>query len=135
MTKRSPFRHFRTTPGIIRPAAMLCVRSALSLETVEDLPHERGIGVSDERVRSLWHCPEPVFPSEIRKRRIEGLRSRPWRWHLDEMFGTKSRDKMAALKSLTIAMRKHGRPEVIVTGRHRSCGAALKGIGADDARQ
>ena len=27
-----------------------------------------------------------MFASEIRKRRLEGMRSRPWRWHLDEMF-------------------------------------------------
>jgi putative transposase len=27
-----------------------------------------------------------MFASEIRKRRIEGMKSSKWRWHLDEMF-------------------------------------------------
>jgi len=47
-----------------------------------------------------------------------------------ESFVTKMRDKKAALKFLRKAMRKHGRPEVIVTDRLRSYGAALKEIGA-----
>ena len=77
-----------------------------------------------------------------------------WRWHLNEVFVkingerhylwravdhegevlegfvTKTRDKAAALKFLRKAMRKHGRPEVIVTDRLRSYGAALKELGA-----
>ena len=51
-----------------------------------------------------------------------------------ESFVTKMRDKKAALKFLRKAMRKHGSPEVIVTDRLRSYGAALKEIGAT-ARQ
>jgi putative transposase len=47
-----------------------------------------------------------------------------------ESFVTKMRDKKAALKFLRKAMRKHGRPEVVVTDRLRSYGAALKEIGA-----
>ena len=47
-----------------------------------------------------------------------------------ESFVTKTRDKKAALKFLRKAMRKHGRPEVVVTDRLRSYGAALKEIGA-----
>lgn len=47
-----------------------------------------------------------------------------------ESFVTKARDKTAALKFLRKAMRKHGRPEVVVTDRLRSYGAALKEIGA-----
>ena len=43
---------------------------------------------------------------------------------------TKTRDKKAALKFLKKTMRKHGRPEVIVTDLLRSYGAALKEIGA-----
>jgi putative transposase len=63
-----------------------------------------------------------MFAAEIRKRRIAGLRSSHWRWHLDEVFVkingerhylwravdhegevlesfvTKTRDKKAALK-------------------------------------
>ena len=121
---------------------------------MEDLLHERGIDVSHEAVRFWWHRFGPVLASEIRKRRIAGRKSSRWRWYLDEMFVkisgerhylwravdhegevlesfvTKTRDKKAALKFLKKAMRKHGRPEVIVTDLLRSYGAALKEIGA-----
>jgi putative transposase len=43
MTQRSPFRYFKTSPEVIRPAVMLYVRFPLSLRNVEDLLHERGI--------------------------------------------------------------------------------------------
>lgn len=43
MTKPSPFRYFKTSPEIIRMAVMLYVRFPLSLRSVEDLLHERGI--------------------------------------------------------------------------------------------
>ena len=49
-----------------------------------------------------------------------------------ESFVSKTRDKKAALKFLRKAMTKHGQPEVIVTDRLRSYGAALKDIGAAD---
>jgi putative transposase len=52
-----------------------------------------------------------------------------------ESFVTKTRDKKAALKFLTKAMRKHGRPEAIVTDRLRSYGAALKELGAGDRQE
>lgn len=52
-----------------------------------------------------------------------------------ESFVTKSRDKKAALKFLKKAMRKHGRPEAIVTDKLRSYGAALKEIGASERRE
>jgi len=100
-----------------------------------------------------------MFAAEIKKRRIAGTKSSRWRWHLDEMFVningehhylwravdhegevlesfvTKTRDKKAALKFLKKAMRKHGRPEVIVTDKLRSHGAALKEIGAVDRQK
>ena len=96
----------------------------------------------------------PKFAAEIRKRRIEGMRSSQWRWHLDEMFVktngemrylwravdhegevlesfvTKTRDKNAPLKFLKKAMKKHGRAGVFVTDKLRSYGAALREIGA-----
>ncbi|MFK7746020.1 MAG: IS6 family transposase, partial [Roseobacter sp.] len=120
----------------------------------EDLLHERGIDVSHEAVRYWWHRFGRMFTAEIRKRRIDGMNSSRWRWHLDEMFVkingekhylwravdhegevpesyvTKKRDKKAALKFLRKAMRKHGCPEVFVTDLLRSYGAALKEIGA-----
>jgi putative transposase len=52
MTKRSPFKYFKTDPEIIRMAVMLYVRFPLSLRDVEDLLHERGIDVSHETIRS-----------------------------------------------------------------------------------
>jgi len=154
MTKRSPFKYFKTSPEIIRLAVMLYVRFPLSLRNVEDLLYERGVDMSHETVRFWWHRFGPMFASEIRKRRISGMRSSRWRWHLDEMFVkingethylwravdhegevlesfvTKTRDKKAALKFLRKTMRKHGRAETIVTDKLRSYGAALKEIGA-----
>lgn len=47
-----------------------------------------------------------------------------------ESFVTKRPDKKASLKFLRKATGKHGRPEVIVTDRLRSYGAALKEVGA-----
>ena len=52
-----------------------------------------------------------------------------------ESFVTKRRNKKAALKFLKKAMRKHGRPEVIVTDRLRSYGAAMKEIGNSDRQR
>ncbi|MDU8946244.1 IS6 family transposase [Ovoidimarina sediminis] len=158
MTKGSPFKWFKTSPEIIRLAVMLYVRFPLSLRNVEDLLHERGVEISHETVRYWWHRFGPMFAAEIRKRRIEGMKSSRWRWYLDEIFVkinveryylwravdhegevlesfvTKTRDKKAALKFLKKAMRRHGQPEAIVTDNLRSYGAALKDLGAE-ARQ
>jgi putative transposase len=46
MSKRSPFRYFRTSPEIIRLAVMLYIWFPLSLRNVEDLLDEHGIEVS-----------------------------------------------------------------------------------------
>jgi putative transposase len=81
--QRSPFRYFKTSPEVIRLAVMLFVRVPLSLRNVGDLLHERGIEVGHETVRSWWRRLEPIFATEIRARRREGLRSvSRWRWHL-----------------------------------------------------
>ncbi|WP_420328316.1 IS6 family transposase [Mameliella sp.] len=159
MTKRDPFKYFKTSPEIIRLAVMLYIRFPLSLRNVEDLLHERGIDVSHETVRFWWRRFGPMFAAEIRKRRIEAMRSSRWRWHLDEIFVkingethylwraidhegevlesfvTKKRDKKAALKFLKKAMRKHGRSDALVTDKLRSYGAALKEIGAEDRQE
>jgi putative transposase len=50
MTKRDPFKYFKTYPEIIRLAVMMYVRYPLSLRNVEDLLHERGIDISHETV-------------------------------------------------------------------------------------
>jgi putative transposase len=86
MSNRSPFRYFEMSPEIIRLAVMLYIHFPMSLRTVEDLLHERGIDVSRETVRFWWHRFGPLFAADIRKRRIEGMKSSHWRWYLDEMF-------------------------------------------------
>lgn len=98
-----------------------------------------------------------MFASEIRKRRVQGMRSSHWR-DLDKMFVkvngemhylwravdhegevlesfvTKSRDKKAALKFLRKAMRKHVRCERYLIDKLRSYGAAMKELGVEDRR-
>ena len=154
MTKRSPFRYFKTSPEIIRLAVMMYVRFPLSLRNVEDLLHERGIEISHETVRFWWNRFGPMFASEIRKNRVNRMRSYSnWQWHLDEVFVkingethylwravdhegevlesyvTKRRDRKAALKFLRKTMKRFGPPHVIVTDLLRSYGAAMKIIG------
>ncbi|OSQ43035.1 IS6 family transposase, partial [Marivita geojedonensis] len=157
MTKRSPFKYFKSSPEIIRLAVMLYVRFPLSLRNVEDLLHERGIDVSHETVRFWWNRFGPMFASEIRRRRVQQLRAfSPWQWHVDEVFVkingerhylwravdhegevlesvvTKRRNKRAALKMLRKLMRGYGQPEVLVTDRFASYKAALREIGCED---
>jgi len=87
MTKPIPFQRFKTRPEIMRLAVMLYVRFPLSLRSVEDLLHERGIDVSHETMRFWWNRFGPIFAAEIRRKRSEGMRSvSRWRWHLDEVF-------------------------------------------------
>lgn len=159
MTQPSPFKWFKTSPEIIRLAVMMYVRFPLSLRKVEDLLHERGVEISHETVRFWWHRFRPMFAAEIRRRRIEGMRSSPWRWHLDEIFVkingerhdlwravdhegevlesfvTKTRDKKAALKFLRKAMRKHGPCERYVADTLRSYGAAMKDLCVEERQE
>ncbi|MFV2038205.1 MAG: IS6 family transposase, partial [Paracoccaceae bacterium] len=87
MTKRSPFRYFRTSPEIIRLAVMMYVRFPLSLRNVEDLLHERGIDICHETVRFRWNRFGPMFAAETRRKRIRNVRAYSnWQWHLDEVF-------------------------------------------------
>ncbi len=159
MPRPSPFCYFKTSPEIIRLAVMMYVRFPLSLRNVEDLLHERGIDICHETVRFWWHRFGPMFAAEIRKRRVEGMRSSHWRWHLDEVFVkingerhylwravdhegevlesfvTKRRDKKAALKFLRKTMKRHGRPHIFVTDKLHSYCAALKDLGLPDDRE
>ena len=52
-----------------------------------------------------------------------------------ESLVTKTRDRKATLKFLKKSMKRHGRPQVIVTDRLRSYGAALKDLGRGDHRE
>ena len=138
---------------------MMYVRFPLSLRQVEDLLHERGIDICYETVRFWWNRFGPTFAAEIKKKRSAQMRAgMQWRWHLDEVFVringqtyylwravdhegevlksyvTKRRDRRAALTFLSKAMKRYGRPEVIVTDRLRSYGAAMREIG-NEARQ
>ena len=82
-----------------------------------------------------------------------------WQWHLDEVFAkingvqhylwravdlegevlesyvTKRRNKAAALKFLRKAMKRYGNPQIIVTDRCPSYGAAMKDIGNKDRQE
>lgn len=155
----NPFRYFKTSPEIIRLAVMMYVRFPLSLRQVEDLLQERGIDICHETVRAWWNRFGPLFAAEIKKKRSAQMRgTAQWRWHLDEVFVringethylwravdhegevlevfvTKRRDRMAALRFLRKEMKQYGSPEIIVTDRLRSYRAAMREIG-NEARQ
>src|SRR5690349_10736058 len=117
---------------------------------VEDLLAERGLDVSYETVRRWVLKFGPTFARELRRRR-----PRPTsRWHLDEMAAViagrqfwlwravddegevldllvqRRRDKAAATKLMRKLLKKHGfAPEVLVTDKLRSYGAAKSEIG------
>ena len=157
---KNPFKYFKTSPEIIRLAVMMYIRFPLSLRQVEDLLHERGIGVSYETVRFWWNRFGPLFAAEIKKKRaIDRQASTQWRWHLDEVFVkisgnsyylwravdhegevlesfvTKKRDRKAALKFLRKAMKRYGIPKSIVTDKLRSYRAAMKEIGIENRQE
>ena len=136
------------------------IRFPLSLRNVEDLLHERGIDICHETVRFWWNHFGPMFAAEIRRRRVDRMRTeRQWRWHLEEMFVkingerhylwravdhegellesfvTKSRDKNAALKFLKKSLKRHGSAYDIVTDKLRSYGAALRDLGIPDRQE
>ena len=151
---KTPFYRFNSSPEVIRLVVMMYVKFPLSLRNVEDLLAERGIDVCYETVRFWWNRFGPMFAAEIRKKRVGHMRSYThWRWRLDEVYvringemhylwravdhegevlesyASKTRDKAAALTFIKKAMKRHGKPEVIVTDGLRSYGAAMKEIG------
>ena len=160
MSNPISFRYFKTSPEITQLAVMLYVRFPLSLRNVEDLLHERGIDISHESVRSWWNRFGPVFAADIRKNRISRMRAYSnWQWHLDEVFVkingeqhylwravnhegevlncfvSKRRDRNAGLKFLRKLMKRFGQPQVIVTDKLRSYGAAMKVIGSAERQE
>ena len=101
-----------------------------------------------------------MFAAEIRKKRVQNIRAHThWRWHLDEIYVkingemrylwravdhegevlesyvTTTRDKAAALAFIKKAMKRHGRPQAVVTDGLRSYGAAMKEIGSTDRQE
>jgi hypothetical protein len=51
------------------------------------------------------------------------------------IVSTKRRDRKAALKFIRKSMKRYGRPEIIVTDKLRSYGAAMKDIGNADRQE
>ncbi|MBX3560959.1 MAG: IS6 family transposase [Sphingomonas sp.] len=158
--RASPFRYFNSSPEVIRLVVLMYVRFPLSLRNVEDLLFERGIDLCHETVRFWWNRFGPMFASEIRGQRVSRMRGfRHWRWHLDEMFVklngemvylwravdhegevlesfvTRTRDKAAALTFMKKALKRHGRPEAIVTDGLRSYPAAMRDLGNTHRRE
>jgi len=156
----NPFRYFHSSPEIIRLAVLLYVRFPLSLRNVEDLLFERGIDVCHETVRLWWNRFGPLLAADIRRRRVSRMRGfRHWKWHLDEMYVklngemvylrravdhegeilesyvTRKRDKTAALAFLKKALKRHGKPQTIVTDGLRSYPAAMRELGNVNRRE
>jgi putative transposase len=52
---------------------MMYVRFPLSLRNVEDLLHERGIGISHETLRNWWNKFGPIFAAEIRRKPVQQM--------------------------------------------------------------
>ena len=161
MTKlANPFRYFNSSPEIIRLVVMMCVKYPLSLRNVEDPLHERGIDICHETMRFWWNRFGPMFAAEIRRKRVDHLRSYTHgRCRLDEVyvkingemhylwravdheggvlesFATKTRDKAAALTFMKKLMKRHGRATAVTTGGLRSYKAAMKEIGNTDKQE
>ena len=144
------FARHQFPPAIIQHAVWLYVRFTLSYRDTEDLLAERGLDVSYETVRRWVLKFGPLFARELRSRR-----SRPTaRWHFDEMavmiagrqfwlwravddegevldlLVQRRRNKAAAVKLMRKLIKKQGfAPEVLVTDKLRSYGAAKSEIG------
>ncbi|HKX77405.1 MAG TPA: IS6 family transposase [Novosphingobium sp.] len=155
-----PFRYFHSSPEVIRMVVMMYVRYPLSLRNVEDLLFERGYDLCHETVRLWWNRFGPMFAADIRRQRVSRMRGfQHWKWHLDEMYVklngemvylwravdhegeilesyvTRKRDKSAAPAFIKKALRRQGRPDVIVTDGLRSYPAAMREIGNGERRE
>ena len=101
-----------------------------------------------------------MFAADIRRQRVSRMRGfQHWRWHLDEMyvklngqmvylwrafdhegevlesFVTRKRNKEAALAFMKKALKRHGRPEKIVTDGLKSYPAAMRDLGNLDRQE
>ncbi len=61
MKKRSIFRHFNTSPEIIRLAVNLDARFPPLLRNTEDFVHERDVEVNHKTIRFWWKQFRPNF--------------------------------------------------------------------------
>lgn len=148
MSKKNPFKYYKTSPEIIKIAVMYYIRFPLSLRQVEDILHERGIDICHETIRYWWNKFGTLFSKNLKKKSNNPHSN--WRWHIDEVFvkingqnyylwraidheGTvlecyvsKRRDKRTARKVLLKLISKHGQPKEIITDKLPSYKAALK---------
>jgi len=159
MTKPSPFRYFETSPEIIRLAVMLYIRFPLSLWNVEDMLHEWRFEICHETVGFWWNRFGPMFASETKKRRIQGLWSSKRKWQLDEVYVkingethylwravehegevresyvTTRWDRKAAWEFLRKLMREHCQADEFVTEKLKSYGAAFRDLNASQKQR
>lgn len=75
------YARFQFPSTVIQHVVWLYLRFNLSLHDVEDLLAERGLDVSYETVRRWLARFGTAYAKRLRERR-----SRPDKWHLDEMF-------------------------------------------------
>lgn len=154
------FRHFHSSPEVIRLVVHLYVRFPLSLRNVEDLLFERGIDLCHETVRLWWNRFGPMFAADIRRQRVSRMRGfRHWKWHLDEVYikingethylwravdhegevlesyVTRTRDKPAASRFMKKVLKCHGSPGTIVTDGLKSYPAAMRELGNLELRE
>jgi len=160
MNNRSPFRDFLTSPEIIRLAVMLSCPFFLWLRNVEDLLHKRGIEINHETLRFWWNRFGSIFATETRKKRSRNCvrsqigngiwmefssRSMAKRTIFGGRLTTKvkfwkatlpsAETEKAALIFFKKSMKRYGQPEITVTDKLRSHGAAMKSIGNVDRQQ
>ncbi|WP_395650318.1 DDE-type integrase/transposase/recombinase [Brevundimonas sp.] len=65
---------------------MMYVKYPLALRNMEDLLVERDIDICHKTVRLWWNRFGPMFAAEIRRKRVQRMRSfTHWRWRLDEV--------------------------------------------------
>lgn len=68
MSKRDPFKYYKTSPEIIKLAMMYYIRYPLSLRQVEDILHERGIDICHETIRYWWNKFGVLFAKNMKKK-------------------------------------------------------------------
>src|SRR5260370_6174779 len=142
-------RH-RFPPDVIRHAVWLYLRCTLSYRDVEDLLAERGLEVTNETIRRWVLKFGPAVARNLRR----GRTTPHGKWHLDEMVFSIAgrrmymwgedesegevmdimvqprRDKVAEVKLLRKLLKRQGfAPNVIVTDKLRSYGAAMQLVG------
>ena len=142
---RNFFGYFNGSPEVFRLAVLMYIRYSLLLRQVGDLQFECGVDICEETVRfggtgsatCLSRNLEAVELIIGHNRtlgevfvRINGETHHLWRAVVQEgealeVYATKRWDRKAAFKYLKRAMKRHGRPKVIVTDRLRSYRATM----------